>query len=103
MKVYYTQDKISRYFKKFFASIFSLSKPHLNLISFIIIGMISAESVTAFDIARKLKGNFSLVLPESIEHRFRRCFFSFSSIAYSLKFTFVLSVQRYIRRIIKNR
>lgn len=89
MKVYYTQDKISSYFKNFFASIFSLSKPHINLISFIIIGMISAESVVSSDIARKLKDDFSLVLLESVERRFRRFFSSFSSIAYSFYDAFI--------------
>lgn len=89
MKVYYTQDKISSYFKKFFSSIFSLSKPHLNLLSFIIIGMISAESVVSSDIARKLKDDFSLVLLESVERRFRRFFSSFSSFAYSFYDAFI--------------
>ena len=36
MKLYYTQDKIATSFAKFFKSIFSLSKPHLKVISFII-------------------------------------------------------------------
>ena len=66
MKLYYTQDKISSGFKNFFSSIFNLSKPHLKVISFILTGMISAESVVSSDIARKLKDDFSLVNLESI-------------------------------------
>lgn len=83
MKLYYTQDKISTSFSKFFKFIFSLSKPHLKVLSFILTGMISAESIVSADISRKLKDDFSLVNLESIERRFRRFFLSFSSIAYS--------------------
>lgn len=92
MKVYYTQDKISSSFSKFFKNIFSLSKPHLKIITFILTGMISAESIVSSDIARKLKDDFLLVNLDSIQRRFRRFFSSFSSIAYSfydaiIKFT----------------
>lgn len=83
MKVYYNQDKISRGFRKFFSNIFSLSKPHLKNISFIITAMISAESVVTSDISRKLKDSFSCINLESIERRFRRFFSSFSPFAYS--------------------
>ena len=51
--------------------------------------MISAESIVASDIARKLKDNFSLVQLESIERRFRRFFNSFSSLAYSFYSSFI--------------
>ena len=84
MKVYYNQDKISSGFSNFFKNIFSISKPHLKIITFILTGMIAAESVVASDIARKLKEDFSLVNLDSIQRRFRRFFASFSSIAYSL-------------------
>lgn len=83
MKLYYTQDKISTNFKNFFKSVFPISKPHLKVISFLLLGMICAESVVSSDIARKLKDDFSLVHLDSIERRFRRFFSSFSSIAYS--------------------
>ncbi len=92
MKLYYTQDKIATNFAKFFKSIFSLSKPHLKVISFIITGMLSAESIVSADISRKLKDDFSLVNLESIERRFRRFFLSFSSIAY----TFYDSLIKYV-------
>lgn len=61
MKVYYTQEKIASNLRKFFIKIFSLSKPHLKLLSYIITGMISAESVVTSDISRKLKDDFSFV------------------------------------------
>ena len=89
MKAYYTQDKIASNFKNFFSNIFPFSKPHLKIVSFIITGMISAESVVSSDVARKLKGDFSFVQLESIERRFRRFFNSFSPIAYSFYSAFI--------------
>ena len=83
MKSYYNQEKISSSLRIFFQKIFFLSIPHLKSLSYIITGMISSESVVTSDISRKLKDDFSLVNLESIERRFRRFFFSFSSIAYS--------------------
>lgn len=88
MKAYYNQQKISSSFQKFFTK-FSLSKPHIKLLSFIITGMICAESVVSSDIARKLKDDFSFVFLDSIQRRFRRFFFSFSSIAYSFFEVFI--------------
>lgn len=92
MKAYYNQQKISSSLQKFFNKISSISKPHLQNISFIITGMIVAESVVASDISRKLKDDFSLVHLESIERRFRRFFQSFSSIAYSFYDSFISSI-----------
>lgn len=83
MKVYYTQEKIASSLRNFFIKVFSLSKPHLKSISYIITGMISAESVVTSDISRKLKDDFAIVNLESIERRFRRFFKSFSYIAYA--------------------
>lgn len=84
MKYYYNQQKISSSFKNFFQKIFNLSKPLLKSLSFVITGMISAESVVTADISKKLKDNFSLINFESIERRFRRFFKSFSPFAYSV-------------------
>lgn len=89
MKSYNTQDKISSSFQKFFSNIFNLSKSHLKNLSFIIIAMISAESIVSSDMARKLKDAFSLIHLESVERRFRRFFKSFSSIAYSFYDAFI--------------
>lgn len=92
MKLYYTQDKISTSFYKFFNSVFSLSKPILKVLSFIITGILSAESVVTSDISRKLKDDFSFVHLDSIERRFRRFFSSFSSLAYSFYDSIINSI-----------
>ncbi len=88
MKAYYNQPKIASNLQ-YFLKKFSLSKPHLKLISFIITGMICAESVVTSDISRKLKDDFSLVYLSSIERRFRRFFNSFSFVAYSFFEAFI--------------
>lgn len=88
MKFYYTQEKIASSLRNFFSN-FSISKPHLNSLSYIIIGMISAESVVTSDISRKLKDDFSSILLESVERRFRRFFKSFSKFAYSFFESFI--------------
>lgn len=92
MKAYYNQEKIASSLQKFFNKISSISKPHLKNLSFIITGMISAESVVTSDISRKLKDDFSLVHLESVERRFRRFFQSFSYIAYSFYDSFISSI-----------
>ena len=76
----------------FLQQFFKLSKPHLKNISFIITGMLSAESVVTADVSRKLKDDFSFVNLESIERRFRRFFNSFSSVAYSFFEAFISSI-----------
>lgn len=88
MKVYYNQEKIASSFRNFFNKFF-ISKPQLKSISYILTGMISAESIVTSDISRKLKDDFSLINLESIERRFRRFFRSFSAIAYSFYSTFI--------------
>lgn len=88
MKAYYNQEKISSSLRDFF-KFFSISKPCLKSISYIITGMISAESVVTSDISRKLKDSFSLIHLESIERKFRRFFNSFSSIDYSFYEAFI--------------
>ena len=82
MKLYYTQDKISSFFKQIFKKVFPLSVPHLKNLSSIITAMIDAESVVTADIARKFKDNFYPILLSSLERRFMRFFSSFSNIAY---------------------
>ena len=62
MKAYYNQEKISSSLRKFFKKIYFLSKPLLKNISYIITGMISAESVVTSDISKKLSILF-LFLP----------------------------------------
>lgn len=92
MKAYYNQEKIASSLRNFFKNIFCISKPLLKSLSYIIIGMISAESVVSADIARKLKDEFSLVHIESVERRFRRFFNSFSSIAYPFYDAFIMAI-----------
>ena len=92
MKAYYNQEKISSSLRKFFKKIYFLSKPLLKNISYIITGMISAESVVTSDISKKLKDDFSFINLESIERRFRRFFNSFSSLAYSFYSSFISSI-----------
>ena len=88
MKAYYNQQKIASGLQNFF-KIFSLSKPHLKLISFIITDMICAESVVTSDISRKLKDDFSLVYLSSIERCCKRFFNSLSSVSYSFFEAFI--------------
>ena len=92
MKAYYNQEKFSSSLRKFFKKVFTLSKPLLKNISYIITGMISAESVVTSDISKKLKDDFSFINLESIERRFRRFFNSFSSLAYSFYSSFISSI-----------
>ena len=44
MKAYYNQEKISSSLRKFFQKIFSLSKPHLKSISYLIAGKRSIKT-----------------------------------------------------------
>ena len=88
MKEYFNQEKIASSLRKFFKN-FSISKPHLKSLSYIITGMISAESVVTSDVSRKLKDDFSLIQLESIERRFRRFFKSFYNFAYSFYALFI--------------
>lgn len=92
MKVYYTQEKIASSFRKFFYSIFNLSKPILKVLPYIVLGMISAESVVVSDISRKLKDDFSFVHLDSIERRFRRFFKSFYTISYNFYASFITHI-----------
>ena len=86
MKAYYNQEKIASSLRNFFKK-FSISKPLLKNLCYIILAMISAESVVTSDFSRKLKDNFSLIHLESIERRFRRFFNSFSKILTDVFFT----------------
>ena len=82
MKVYYTHDKVSSFFKQIFQKVFTLSVPHLKNLSSIITSMIDAESVVSTDIARKFKDTFYPIQLASLERRFMRFFTSFSNVAY---------------------
>ena len=74
-KLYNTQEKIAIDFMNFFKDINPNSrKTVLNILPYIIIGSIKAESVVARDIAKNLKEKFSLVQHDSVIKRINRFF-----------------------------
>ena len=74
-KLYNSNLNISSNLSTFFKRVFpTISKPHLKLITNILIGLINAESVVTTDIVKKLKGDFSLVSPNSSIRRLERFF-----------------------------
>ena len=74
-KVYNTQQDFTSSFKKFFKKCFpNIRKSQIKIIPAIIFGMISSENVTASDIAKTLKDEFSLVQLDSVIKRIRRLF-----------------------------
>ena len=74
-KVYNNQDKIASEIASFLKKVFpNIRKSQLNIIPFIFIGIILAESSVASDIAKHLKGDFSLVKLDSVIKRIRRFF-----------------------------
>ena len=83
MKAYYNQEKIASSLRNFFKK-FSISKPLLKNLCYIILAMISAESVVTSDFSRKLKDyffNLGLTI-------FNLCYYN--EINFTLKFNFVL-------------
>ena len=73
--IYNTQDEIASKIKNFLLKCFpDIRKTQLKIIPFIVIGMILAESTVASDIAKKLKGDFSLIQHDSIIKRIKRFF-----------------------------
>lgn len=82
-KLYNSNLNISSNLSTFFKRVFpTISKPHLKLIPNILIGLINAESVVTTDIVKKLKGDFSLVSPNSSIRRLERFFNSPRFLAY---------------------
>lgn len=74
-KLYNTQSNLASNLSKFFKNIVpDISKPHLKIIPYIILGMVQSESVVTSDIVKKLKGDFSLVNPSSTIRRLERFF-----------------------------
>ena len=71
--VYNTQEEIARKIKKFLKQVIpDIRKTQLNIIPYILIGMIDSESVVASDISKSLKDSFSLVQHDSVVKRIRR-------------------------------
>lgn len=74
-KVYNTQEQIASEIDKILIEVFpGIRKTQTNIIPFLIFGMIISESVVATDIAKSLKGPFSLIQYESVVKRIKRFF-----------------------------
>ena len=72
-KLYNTQNQITTNFERFLKK-FHLRKTQLNILPAILFGIIQSESVSAPDIAKVLKEEFSLVQYDSVVKRIRRFF-----------------------------
>ena len=73
--VYNTQNEIASSITDFlFKSNPNIRKTQTNIIPFIVIGMILSESTVSTDIAKNLKGHFSLVQLDSVIKRIKRLF-----------------------------
>ena len=74
-KVYNTQEEIASEIEKFLKEIFTdIRKTQLNILPYIVLGIILSESVVASDIAKALKNQFTLVQLESVIKRIKRFF-----------------------------
>ena len=72
-KVYNTQEEIAREIEKFIKEIFKdIRKTQLNILPYIVLGIILSESVVAIDIAKELKNQFTLIQLESVAKRIKR-------------------------------
>lgn len=74
-KVYNTQEDFASHICDFLKKVFpNIRKTQLNIIPYIILGMILSESTVASKIAKSLKGSFSDIQPNSVVKRIRRLF-----------------------------
>ena len=73
--IYNTQEEIaSKIRQKLLEIVPDIRKTVLNILPYIVIGMLDSESVVASDISKSLKGQFSLVQNDSVVKRIRRFF-----------------------------
>ena len=73
--LYNTQEEIASKIKSFLLNVFpNIRKTQLNIIPYIIIGMLLSHSVVSSNIAKSLKGKFSFLQFDSITRRIRRFF-----------------------------
>ena len=73
--IYNTQAQIASNISKFLKNVnHNIRKTQLNIIPFIIIGMINSESTVSIDIAKNLKDSFSFVQIDSIVKRIKRLY-----------------------------
>ena len=74
-KVYNTQEEITSNIASILQKVdYNIRKTQLKIIPSIVLGMILSESVVASDIAKNLKGEFSLVQHDSVIRRIKRFF-----------------------------
>ena len=74
-KLYNTQDDFTSTFTKFLLNVIpDMRKTQLNILPYIILGMIIAESCVPIDIAKVLKSSFSHIQVDSVVKRIRRFF-----------------------------
>ena len=74
-KIYNTQKEIASKIVQFLSNaVANIRKTQLNIIPFIVIGMIMSESTVASDIAKNLKDEFTLIQHESVIKRIKRFF-----------------------------
>ena len=74
-KFYNTQNDFTTHFSQFLKkAIPDIRKTHLNILPYIILGMIISESFVASDISKVLKDSFSSIQFDSIIKRVRRFF-----------------------------
>lgn len=74
-KLYNTQKDFTSRFTEFLKNaIPNIRKTHLNILPYIILGMILSESCSAPDMAKVLKDEFSYIQSDSITKRIRRFF-----------------------------
>lgn len=91
--LYNTQASLARDLTKFFKNASpAISKPHLKIIPYIILGMIQSESVVTSDIVKKLKGDFALVSPSSSIRRLERFFNNLKFDVYSFYDSIISSI-----------
>ena len=72
--IYNNQEDFARKISEFLSKIPGIRKTQLNIIPYILLGIINSESLVATDIAKKLKRNFSLIQHDSVVKRIRRFF-----------------------------
>ena len=73
--IYNTQEQIASSINHFFKKVIpNIRKTVLNILPYILIGMLDSESVVASDISKSLKDKFSLVQHDSVVKRIRRFF-----------------------------
>ena len=73
--IYNNQEQIASKIKNFLLNYFpNIRKTQLKFIPYIVIGMILSESTVSSDIAKELKGDFSLIHHDSVIKKIKRFF-----------------------------